>query len=251
MDRAVQRIPAQPRLVPDEPPRPGRGSGAHRRARTAQVTHVLTIVNAGPAPADPRARAGTRTSSSPTTASAASRRPTRRIRSCSTARPSATSRPRRSRKLKGGNSNWRGPIWFPTCFLLIESLRKLGKAFGPQGAVAPPAPLSSPSRSAKRRSRSPTGSSASSRATRDRPPRRSRRRAEVPGRSPLARSDSLLRVLPRRQGRRPGRIAPDRLDGPGRLADRRVARALENTDLGQPPVRATQLIETTSTMARI
>src|SRR4029079_16261538 len=34
-------------------------------------------------------------------------------------------------KLKGGNSNWRGPIWFPTCFLLIESLRKLGKAFGP------------------------------------------------------------------------------------------------------------------------
>ena len=33
-------------------------------------------------------------------------------------------------KLKGGNSNWRGPIWFPTCFLLIESLRKLGTAFG-------------------------------------------------------------------------------------------------------------------------
>ena len=33
-------------------------------------------------------------------------------------------------KLKGGNSNWRGPIWFPTNFLLIESLRKLGKAFG-------------------------------------------------------------------------------------------------------------------------
>jgi hypothetical protein len=34
-------------------------------------------------------------------------------------------------KIKGGNSNWRGPIWFPTCFLLIESLRKLGKAYGP------------------------------------------------------------------------------------------------------------------------
>jgi hypothetical protein len=33
-------------------------------------------------------------------------------------------------KLKGGNSNWRGPIWFPTTFLLIESLRKLGKAYG-------------------------------------------------------------------------------------------------------------------------
>lgn len=33
-------------------------------------------------------------------------------------------------KLKGGNSNWRGPIWFPTAFLLIESLRKLGTAYG-------------------------------------------------------------------------------------------------------------------------
>jgi hypothetical protein len=42
-------------------------------------------------------------------------------------------------KIKGGNSNWRGPIWFPTTFLLIESLRKLGAAFGPSFAVATPA----------------------------------------------------------------------------------------------------------------
>ncbi|MSR32902.1 MAG: glucosidase [Gemmataceae bacterium] len=42
-------------------------------------------------------------------------------------------------KLKGGNSNWRGPIWFPTSFLLIESIRKLGKAFGPRFAVSTPA----------------------------------------------------------------------------------------------------------------
>jgi hypothetical protein len=34
-------------------------------------------------------------------------------------------------KIKGGNSNWRGPVWFPTTFLMIESLRKLGTAFGP------------------------------------------------------------------------------------------------------------------------
>jgi hypothetical protein len=33
-------------------------------------------------------------------------------------------------RLKGGNSNWRGPIWFPMGFLVIESLRKLGTAFG-------------------------------------------------------------------------------------------------------------------------
>jgi hypothetical protein len=39
-------------------------------------------------------------------------------------------------KIKGGNSNWRGPIWFPTAFLLIESLRKLGKAWGPEFTIA-------------------------------------------------------------------------------------------------------------------
>lgn len=32
--------------------------------------------------------------------------------------------------LKGGNSNWRGPVWFPTTFLMIESLRKLARVYG-------------------------------------------------------------------------------------------------------------------------
>ncbi|HJZ69877.1 MAG TPA: glucosidase [Blastocatellia bacterium] len=41
-------------------------------------------------------------------------------------------------KLKGGNSNWRGPVWFPTSFLMIESLRKLGKAYGPHFSVLLP-----------------------------------------------------------------------------------------------------------------
>ena len=33
--------------------------------------------------------------------------------------------------LKGGNSNWRGPIWFPTTFLLIESFKRLSDAYSP------------------------------------------------------------------------------------------------------------------------
>jgi hypothetical protein len=33
-------------------------------------------------------------------------------------------------KIKGGNSNWRGPVWFPTSFLLIESVRTLSAAYG-------------------------------------------------------------------------------------------------------------------------
>ena len=28
-------------------------------------------------------------------------------------------------KIKGGNSNWRGPIWFPTTFLIIDSKKCL------------------------------------------------------------------------------------------------------------------------------
>ena len=42
-------------------------------------------------------------------------------------------------KLKGGNSNWRGPIWFPTTFLIVESLRRLGTAFGPEVGLETPA----------------------------------------------------------------------------------------------------------------
>jgi hypothetical protein len=32
--------------------------------------------------------------------------------------------------LFGGNSNWRGPIWFPTNYLIIESLRRYHQYFG-------------------------------------------------------------------------------------------------------------------------
>ena len=32
--------------------------------------------------------------------------------------------------LFGGNSNWRGPVWFPMNFLMIESLQKFHHYFG-------------------------------------------------------------------------------------------------------------------------
>jgi hypothetical protein len=38
-------------------------------------------------------------------------------------------------KIKGGNSNWRGPIWFPTTFLIIDSLRKLGQGWAEDRAT--------------------------------------------------------------------------------------------------------------------
>jgi hypothetical protein len=41
-------------------------------------------------------------------------------------------------KIKGGNSNWRGPIWFPTSYLIIESLIRFSEAFGSDFVVSVP-----------------------------------------------------------------------------------------------------------------
>jgi len=41
--------------------------------------------------------------------------------------------------LFGGNSNWRGPIWFPINFLLIEALQKCDHYYGPEFRVECPA----------------------------------------------------------------------------------------------------------------
>jgi hypothetical protein len=39
----------------------------------------------------------------------------------------------------GGNSNWRGPVWFPVNFLLIEALRRFGRFYGDDLLVEYPA----------------------------------------------------------------------------------------------------------------
>jgi hypothetical protein len=41
-------------------------------------------------------------------------------------------------RIKGGNSNWRGPLWFPTTYLLIRSLLKFSRALEPDFAVRTP-----------------------------------------------------------------------------------------------------------------
>jgi hypothetical protein len=40
--------------------------------------------------------------------------------------------------LFGGNSNWRGPIWFPINFLLLEALQKFHHFYGDQFKVELP-----------------------------------------------------------------------------------------------------------------
>jgi len=38
----------------------------------------------------------------------------------------------------GGNSNWRGPVWFPTNYSLIESLEKFHRYLGDNFKVPAP-----------------------------------------------------------------------------------------------------------------
>jgi hypothetical protein len=40
--------------------------------------------------------------------------------------------------LFGGNSNWRGPVWFPINYLLIEALQKFDHYYGPEFQVESP-----------------------------------------------------------------------------------------------------------------
>ena len=120
--------------------------------------------------------------------------------------------------LFGGNSNWRGPIWFPVNYLLIEALQKFHHYFGDDFKVECPTGsgvLMTLQEVATELSR---GSPASSCEDRRRPPPCRRRQRAVPERSALARLRAVPRVLPRRQRRRPRRQPPDRLDRPGREA---------------------------------
>ena len=43
-------------------------------------------------------------------------------------------------RLKGGNSNWRGPVWLPINYLLWQSLRQYGRYYGDALTHAHPAP---------------------------------------------------------------------------------------------------------------
>ena len=40
--------------------------------------------------------------------------------------------------LFGGNSNWRGPVWFPVNYLVIEALRRYARFFGDDFTVEYP-----------------------------------------------------------------------------------------------------------------
>ncbi len=123
-----------------------------------------------------------------------------------------------STDLFGGNSNWRGPIWFPINYLLIEALQKFHHYYGDEFTVECPTGSGQMHDAVGGRRRAVAAAVAHLPARRRRPAAGVRRHRDVPERSALARPDSVPRVLPRRHRRRPRRQPPDRLDGARRQA---------------------------------
>ena len=112
----------------------------------------------------------------------------------------------------GGNSNWRGPVWFPINVMLIRALLNLYVYYGDEFTVE------CPTGSGRQLNLYEVAREISDRLTgtflrgRRRPPPGARRSADLAERPALARPAAVLRVLPRRQRRRHRRQPPDRLD---------------------------------------
>ena len=139
--------------------------------------------------------------------------------------------------LFGGNSNWRGPVWFPVNYLLIESLQKFH--FYPattSRSSARPAP-------GQMLTLWDVAAELSRRLTRIFLRDDDGRRPVFGERAKLQTDPHwrdlrpLLRVLPRRQRRRARRQPPDRLDRPRRQAhpaERRVTGSRPDLLPGRP-----------------
>jgi hypothetical protein len=114
--------------------------------------------------------------------------------------------------LFGGNSNWRGPIWMPLNYLLIEALERYHHFYGDDLKVECPVG------SGKFLNLLEVARELATRLARiflpDEKGRRPcfRRRRPFRERPALAGPALVSRVLPRRYRPRPGRDAPDRLD---------------------------------------
>ena len=129
--------------------------------------------------------------------------------------------------LFGGNSNWRGPIWFPINFLLIEALQKFDHFYGDALPGRVPDRLGQADGAVGRRGRAVAAAHAHLPAGRGRPPagpRRSRGKFQT---DPHWRDLILFyEYFHGDTGRRGRRQPPDRLDrarGEAPAAERRVA----------------------------
>ena len=118
----------------------------------------------------------------------------------------------RTAAMFGGNSNWRGPVWFPINYLLIEALERYSHFYGDTLLVE------CPTGSGRRITLAEVARELATRLSRlflpgrRRPPPLLRRRRALRRRPALARPAALPRVFPRRHRPWTRRQPPDGVD---------------------------------------
>ena len=125
----------------------------------------------------------------------------------------------------GGNSNWRGPVWFPMNLVILRALLQLHRYYGDEFTIE--CPTGSGRELTLEQVAGVIGHRLTKTFTRGKDGKRPvyGGDGEVPDRPALARPDPVPRVLPRRQRRRDRGEPPDRLDRHGGAALRDRGRA--------------------------
>ena len=129
--RRAHRGDARAARRPSTTPAPGceRAADAGRARRDQAAPHPREDARRGRVPQPVRACARCRaTTPSTRSASTSTARPTR----CTTCPPSRTA------GMFGGNSNWRGPVWFPVNYLILRGLLHLYAYYGDEFKVECP-----------------------------------------------------------------------------------------------------------------
>ena len=119
----------------------------------------------------------------------------------------------------GGNSNWRGPVWFPINLLLIRALLQHYRYYGDDLKVECPTGSGTMMNLFEVAQELSRRLAATFLRDDDGTAPRLRRDQAVPGGPALAGPHPVPRVLPRRQRGRPRRLASDRVDRAGGQAD--------------------------------
>ena len=132
----------------------------------------------------------------------------------------------------GGNSNWRGPVWFPMNLVILRGAAAAVPLLRRRLTVECPTGSGREMNLLRGRDGDQPAPDRDVHRGRGRAPAGVRRHREVPDRPALARPAAVPRVLPRRQRRRHRRQPPDRVD-----RDRRAAASCCADGLRAQPAR--------------